>query len=244
MQYSNTTDKNGILQRCEDYAGFADGGITGDTTTKKKFTSLVNETVYDLLVERLRSQDDVDFDDPNFTDYAIGTFALTTNRDYVFSSSLNFLKLSRLDVTYDGTNWAQATPTDSSRFESLGNSTLEDQNFSPSQPYYVAQNNGFWLYPKATQAQVDAGAMARIEFIRNFDEFTTSDTTQEPPIDRPFHDLVPLGASMKYLLMKNSDKGKNYKILWEEGLQKYREYYGTKNLDGELRFTVNVESYT
>lgn len=241
--FSNTTTKTGLIQRCEDYTGIGDGNISGDSTTLKKFTGHINEAVYDLQTEILQSQDGFDFDDPNFTDYPIGTFALTTNRDYSFPASLNFLKLKRLDVTYDGVTWVRATPIDSADIEALGNATHEDANFSTTEPKYDPKANGFWLYPRATSAQVSAGASARIEFVREWDEFTSTDTTQEPPIARPFHDLVCIRASMKWAVMKDSDKYATLEREYQKALPSFKAFYGKKNGDEQLVFTPQIPSY-
>lgn len=244
MVFSNTSDLNGIIQRCEDYTGIGNTGISGDTTTLKKFTAHINEATYDLVTEIIFAQDSFDWDDQNNSDYPIGTFALTTNRDYVLPASLNFLKLKRVDVTYDGTTWYRAAPIDSSEIEALGNATAEDANFAKTEPRYDPKSNGFWLYPRASADDVAAGASARIEFIREFDEFTSADTTQEPPIDRPFHDLIAVGASLKWAVMKDSDKAKNLKVLYDEGVEKLRTHYGKKNLDSQLLMNPYVPSYS
>jgi hypothetical protein len=233
----------GLIQRCEDWTGIGDGGISGDSTTLKKFTSHINEALYDVTVEIAKSHDGFDPDDSNYTDYPAGTFALTTNRDYVFASSLKFLSLKRLDVSYDGTTFYKATPIDSSQIEALGNATDEDANFTITSPRYDPKSNGFFLYPKATAAQVSAGATARIEFERGFDEFTSSDTTQEPGIDRPWHELVAVRASMKWAAMKDAEK---YKVLageWLAGVEAMRVHYGRKNKDEALNFSPQIPNY-
>ena len=247
MQFSNTSDKNGIIQRCEDYNNIGDGGISGDSTTLKKFTAHVNETLYDIVTEIMLSQDDFDWDDINNTDYPIGTFPLVAaQRQYELPTTLNFLTLKRVDVNYGG-GWNKATTIDSSEFVfGLGDSSnysTEDTNFSRTNPRYDPKSNGFWLYPAATQSEVDAGAKARIEFTREFDEFTSTDTTQEPGIDRQFHDLIAVGASLKWAVMKNADKARNLKVVWDEGVEKLRSHYYKKNEDAQLIFNPSVPSY-
>lgn len=249
MQFSDTTNLAGLIQRCEDYTGIGTGNISGDSTTLKKFTNNINEALYDIIIEIMRSIDSYDWDDVNHTtDYPIGTFALTTNRDYTFPSSLNFLTLKRLDITYDGSKWYRATPIDSSEMgHGLGdtnNATNEDAYYELTQPRYDPKSDGFWLYPKATQAQVDAGAKARIEFTRKFDEFTSSDAAQEPPIDRPFHDLVAVGASLKWAVMKDQVRAQNLNTLYLQGIDKLKTYYGRKNTDAQLIMDPQIPSYS
>lgn len=244
MVFSNTTDLNGVIQRCEDYTGIGNGNISGDSVTFKKFAANVNEALYDIIVEVMKAQDEFDWDDFGKSDYPIGFAALSTNRDYTLPSSLGFLTIKRLDITWDGTTYYQATPIDSAQMHfGLGNDANEDANFSLTEPRYDPKANGFWLYPKATQAQVDAGAKFRIEFTREFTEFTSSDSTDEPPLDRPFHDLVAVGASLKWAVMKDQVRAQNLKTLYDEGIEKLRTYYGRRNTDSQLIFDPMIDNY-
>ena len=248
MQFSDTTNLAGLIQRCEDYTGIGTGNISGDTTTLKKFTNNVNEALYEIVVEMMRSIDSFDWDDVNYTsNYPIGTAALTTNRDYTLPASLKFLTLKRLDVTYDGSKWYKAEAIDSSQMKfGLGdsnNSANEDQYFDITQPRYDPKSDGFWLYPKATQAQVNAGAKFRIEFTREFDEFSSSDTTQEPPIERPFHDLIAILASLKWAVMKDQVRADNLNNLYLQGLEKMKQYYGRRNTDAQLIMDPIIANY-
>lgn len=249
MNFSDTSNLAGLIQRCEDYTGIGTGNISGDSTTLKKFTNNINEALYELIVEVMRSQDSFDWDDVNNTaDYPIGTAALATQRDYVLPSSLNFLTLKRLDVTYDGVNWYKAEAIDSSQMgHGLGDTTNaanEDAYYDITKPRYDPKSDGFWLYPQASQAQVDAGAKFRIEFTRNFNEFTSSDTTQEPPLDRPFHDLVAVGASLKWAVMKDQVRAQNLNLLYAQGMDKLKTYYGRRNTDAQLIFDPIIPSYS
>lgn len=222
MKFSNTTLKNGILQRIEDHTQLGDGVITGDETLKKKMTSNVNETIYELTTDIMLLQDGFDWDDASLTDFPIATTPLVANqRDYKFIG-IDFLKLKRVDVTYDGTNWVRATPFDSSAyFDKPGfGSDSVDVNFLKTAPMYDPKGSGFWLYPLASASDVAAGAKARIEYSRAFDEFTYDDIDKEPPIDRNFHDLVAIGASLKWPGLPD----KQY--------QKLTKLYGERLIDG------------
>jgi hypothetical protein len=243
MVFSDTSSLSGIIQRCEDYTGIGNGNISGDTTTLKKFTSNINEGLYEIIIEIMKSQDEFDWDDHNYTDYPIGTAPLAAGqRDYILPSSIKFLTIKRLDVTYDGTNWYQARPIDSSEMTyGLGNAAKEDAHFTKTDPRYDPKANGFWLYPMASAEDVEAAF--RIEFTREFDEFTTADTTQEPPIDRPFHDLVPISASLKWAVMKDAERAKNLKVLLDEGIEKLKSYYGKRNTDSQLVFNPYIPNY-
>lgn len=253
MVFSDTTNKNGIIQRIEDYCNFADGVITSDPTLLAKITANVNETVHELTNELMLQNDSFDWDDPYKTDYPIATTPLTTDRDYQFDD-ISFLKLKRVDISYDSTNYYRAEAFDSGSFEyGLGNDDLVDDMFSKTEPKYDPKGFGFWLYPRANAEDVAAGGLARIEFSRSFDEFVTTDTTQEPPIDRPFHDLVALGASKTYMKVKDSARGaqleQEYGVkvrqpdgsyYWTGKVGSMLDHYSKRNEDASMEFNSNV----
>lgn len=244
MQFSDTSNYDGLIQACEDKTNLGDGTISGDTVLLKKFTVHINNTERDLIREIMLAQDDFDWDDNNRTNFPIGTFPLTTNRDYNLPASLGFLRLKRVDISYDGKNYVQAKPIDSAVLPSgLGNDTTVDGNFSRSAPRYDPKANGFWLYPRATADDVTAGAKARIEFVRTLDPFAYTDTTKKPGIDELFHELIAIGASLKWTIDKDKDKAKNLKVLYDEGIANLRLWYGNKDKDAQLLFNPQIPHY-
>lgn len=245
MQFSDTTNKDGLIQRYEDYTNLDDGVVSGDTTLLAKATADINETLHDLTTEIMLSDDNFQFDDPYRTDYAVATTPLVADqRDYQFDA-ISFLSLTRVDITYDGTNYYRATPFDSGAyFEGLGNDTLTDNEFSKTEPKYDPKAFGFWLYPRASAQDVTNGGEIRIEFNRSFAEFDTTDTTQEPPIVRPFHELIAIGAAMKYLLRKRDPNAGSLKALYEEGKAQMKSFYGRRNEDFSLTFSPQIQDYS
>jgi len=88
LPFSDTTNKNGLIQRCETYTGLGDGGISGNAVLLKQFTALLNSATYKAITMIFDSQDDWDFDDNSITTtYPIVTRALVAGqRDYKFTS--------------------------------------------------------------------------------------------------------------------------------------------------------------
>lgn len=252
MQYSDTTNKNGIIQRYERHTLLGDGVVSGDDTILKQATADINETIYDLTTLIIASNDNFDFDDPNKTDYPIATTPLVAGqRDYQFDS-ISFLKLKRVDVTWDGTNYYKAEPFDSATYqEGLGNDAQTDKNFSKLAPAYDPKGFGFWLYPLADAADVTAGAKARIEFTRAYDEFTYSDVTAVPPIERPFHDLIAIGAALKNPSLPDKQYQKLVNLYgqergdgtWTGLVGQMIASYGNRNEDFVLSLSPQLENY-
>lgn len=244
MVYSDTTNKDGILQRIEDYTNLGDGVISGDTTLRKKITSRVNEVCNEMMLAIMESQDNFDWDDPTRTDFPIATTPLVAGqRDYQFDG-ISFLRIKRMDITWDGSTWYRATPFDSASYhDGFGNDDTVDGNFSKTEPMYDPKSFGFWLYPRATAADVALGAKARIEYVRSFDEYTQDDTTKEAPFAAPFQELMAIGAAMKYLIIKGDAKAGNLRVLYEEGMERLRKFYGRRDTDFQLVFNPQIQTY-
>ena len=231
MEYNNSTTKNGLIQRYERHTQLGDGVVSGDTDLLRIATADINESTYELTTELMLIQDSFDWDDPYKTDYPIATTPLIAGqRDYQFDS-ISFLKLKRVDITYDGVNWVRAQAFDSSAYdEGMGNDTKTDQKFTTEAPKYDPKAFGFWLYPAATAAQVTAGAKARIEFSRGHTEFAYDDTTKEPPIDRPFQDLIAIGAALRNPSITN-DQYTKLTNMYTMGKERMIQHYAQRNED-------------
>lgn len=252
MQYNNTTDKNGLLQDCEAWCGLGDGGISGDAYLKARFTAGLNKHEHKVVTMILESRDDVDYDDPNQTNQSTFTFPLVAGqRDYNLALSEKILKIKRIDVCYSGTGNTcyRAEKMDSGQLSvGLGNDTALDSNFSKTNPKYDLENNGYTikLYPMANAADVTASGLIRVECVREIDEFTTSDTTQEPGFDEPFHPMVSMGASYDWLCINRPDAKTTIAHL-EKELQSYearlRRHYGRKNEDSTMRLGAAYINY-
>lgn len=233
MVFNDTSTKDGLLQRCELYTGLGDAAISGDTNKLKYFTSFINSNYHKIVTMILDSQDEWDFDDINHTTYPIGTIPLVASqRDYTLPASLKILRLKRVDITYDGTNYYKAEPFDTGETSyGLGNDTTTDGRFSKTSPVYDLIGNAIRIYPLASTSDVTAGAKIRIEFWREIDSFTTSDTTQEPGIDEPFHNMIAVGASLDYAVSTQDARKSDLSAMFQDYEVRLRRYYGQKTTD-------------
>ena len=68
MQFSDTTNKNGIVQRVEMLCSMGDGAITGDATLFKQITGLINQSYYEIWMAGLSVDKNNRLDDYNWTD--------------------------------------------------------------------------------------------------------------------------------------------------------------------------------
>src|SRR4051812_2372910 len=97
MQFSDTTNKNGLIQECEFWCNLGDGGISGDTTLLKQFASRLNRAK-DRMRPILSSVGDKPrWDDSNHGDLPIATFGLVSGQgDYEIIVDDNSIPISNL----------------------------------------------------------------------------------------------------------------------------------------------------
>lgn len=253
MPFSETTNKTGLIQRCEFYTNVGDAGISGNSTLLKQFTALINQEYQKVVTSILNAQDDWDFDDVGTTDgstfsysnYPVATTPLVASqRDYTFPVSLKILKIKRVDISYDGTNYRRASPFDSTETSvGIGNDTNLDGNFDKTNPFYDMKGNSIWIYPLASVADVTNSGKIRIEFFREINEFASTDTTRTPGIDTPFHPMLAVGASLQYALAKNLQNKNDLAALYGDYENRLKAYYGTKDEDRKYVFKGTGTSY-
>lgn len=242
-----------------------------DTTSYTAANLLIDINLeYEKIVTMiLESQDDTDFEDPRQVNYPIATRVLVAGqRDYAFATAswslqgreggaatsnvaLLPLKIKRVDVTYDGTNWFRATPFDDGAVGfGFGNPTNEDQNMIKQAPRYDIKYNSISVYPLAIASDVSSGAKIRIEFSRDVVVFTTADYTVDPTdstvipgIDSPFHMMIAYGAAYEFAnanLLPQLQNIKDDLAIWE---QRLRAAYGRKDQDTVLSLAPAYDSF-
>jgi hypothetical protein len=205
MLWNDTTNRLGAVQEMEDICGLGATGITGNTALFQQFTRWANKWAKIGIKIALNAQDGFDVDDPNWTTYPSGTYTGTTNRDYVFSSTEQMLKIKKVGATYDGTNYVEVLPIDTNDqdyFNVKADPNIDSTFNSSFGARYDPKANGFDLYPKFTQAQVNAGAKVYVEFYREPKVYATTGTDSYIVW---FENLVTKGASYEYACLYKPD---------------------------------------
>lgn len=246
LAFNDTSGGQGLIQECESLTNLGSGTISGNTSLLKDFTRYINIWYHRVATMIFQSQDDWNWDDLNNTsNYPIATTPLVAGqRDYVFPTTLNMLKIRRVDVTYDGTNWNRVYPFDSQSMEfGLGNDTTVDGRFDKSVPYYDVRSNAVFLYPTASAADVTAGATLRVEYSRDITEFTTSSTTTTPGFDPAFHRLLAVGAARDWAISKNLPKAAQLQAEAADLEARLKEHYGSKDVDIVPVFKLALINY-
>jgi len=246
MKFNDTTNYNGLIQYCEDLLDFNAGKISGNAILLKKFTNYLNIGKHNTIGKILQSVDGFDFDDTGYDDEPDGTFSLAANqRVYTLPVSEEVLQIRRLDITYDGTNYYRAERWDrESTGLGLGNDTTVDARFSKTAPRYDASGNSFFLYPRATTAEVAAGAEAKFIYSREGEEYVSTDTDQTSGIDKQFDPVIAIDACLQYSIFKNIDKKVlNLSTLLQQEIIKLEKHYGRKDRDTEYQLRAAYQDY-
>ena len=194
MKFNDTADGLGLIQDCEDLTNLGAAGISGSTALMKTFTRWINAWNHKVSTIILKSQDNWDFDDSNKSTYPVLTTNLVASQqDYILPTGT--LKLKRVKLAADGTNWYWAEPIDSDEATGGTTATTFSTNEDASKPKYDVVGNSIFIYPTPTANRTSC---LKIWIAREMDEFTTASTTTEPGFDEPFHRMLSLGASYDY----------------------------------------------
>lgn len=194
-------------------------GITNvDTTVYTNAQRLIDINIWQHKVQTAikLSEDEVDFDDSNYTNYPEQTTPLVVGqRDYTIPTSEKLISFKRVDISYDGVNYYRATPIDTGEMTvGLGPASATTQNakvdqlYSHTSPRYDCAYNSVFIYPAPTATDVANGGKIYMEWDREIKEFTSTDMTNGtavPGFDTAFHQLLAYGPSYEFLLGTGQD---------------------------------------
>lgn len=176
MTFSDTTNKNGLIQQCEmNLFGDAPfGKISGDSSRLAIFTNYLNEALYRYAYFALMSDYVWEFDDRNYTDLPIATTAITLNQqDYAISSE--HMIITGVEIKDTSGNWNALNEIDERYFVenniSISNYMSTPTGF-PTQYTKVANSIFLFPIPNFTQA-----ASLKVRFKRAPVVFQSTDTT-------------------------------------------------------------------
>lgn len=194
MQIYNATDKE--LSLYHDTLGLL-GISESDTTTfpvDGTFTRYANAKYRDLLYLAWKNSTDWVFDDSNHTDFPEATTTLVVGqKDYTMPSTLvdlqavsvldpngNFQELRHIkeaDIPGDPDEWFAS-------------------NARPE--FYELKGNSIRIYPSPSSTETTLAAGLKLTFVRNIDEFTPADTTQEPGVPAMLHRYISIGSALDF----------------------------------------------
>jgi hypothetical protein len=198
MVYSDTTNKNGILQMIEQTTNLGDAAVTGNTVLKAYFTNLINQWYRTAAYYAWSVDKDWVFDDSNQTTLPQATTTLVNNqRDYSLPST--DLRVRQVEVMASNGLYSSLVfmPENSPILY-----TEKEQENAGVPTMYRLVGNSIILYPKPDTSQVTAAAGLRVTTDRDVSPFVVSDTTKEPGFAATFHPILYYGPCLEWATVK------------------------------------------
>lgn len=205
MQFSDTTNKNGMIQKFEFWTRQPDGTVTG--TLLKQVTALINSGFDRIMPFLLSYSDYIRWDDINHTDKPVGTLTMTSGQgDYKITEDDNALDILNF------TNVKILASTTATEYTDLTRMTLDDSRveeaLSPSPAtsgvptHWLENGNKIYLYPEPNYTKA---AGIKVFFEREQSYAVSTDTTKEFGIPKIFHELPVLYAALDWNRVNRSD---------------------------------------
>lgn len=239
MVFSDTTDRDGIIELIEDMTG-TQSATTSSYTLKTK-TRDVNNAYANYFLIGFQAEGRWQLDDTNQVDYPIITTALTANQqDYSFTvdqQNNQILDIYRVEILDSTGNAVELAPID--QFDIKGIALTEFMETASQPVYYDKTANGIVLYPKPDYTN---SAGLKIYYNRTPSYFVSTDTTKQPGIPDMFHEYLALRPSYQYCLRKGLAQVANLKqdmLLMEESI---RSYYSQRSKDEVKRMSPAYRS--
>jgi hypothetical protein len=239
-QFSDTTNKNGIIQKIEFITGLGDAAISGNSTLLKQFTGLVNDWLGVMAGDLLQVDGRYEWDDTNYTDQPIATFSLVADQaGYSFmedANSAQILDITRVEVKNAASgDWIKLRPIDQ-REISQGYTEWMESSGIPI--YYDFIGTVLTLFPASSYNSTDG---AKVWFKREPAYFDSTDTTDEPGFCTPFQKILWLGPAYDYSVLSGKP---NVALRQEIELERerLREFYSRRGKYEQPRLVGQVRS--
>lgn len=234
-QFSDTTNKNGIIQNIESNVGFKDGDISGNAVELKKWTTQVNLALDWVIAIILRVSGKWQFDDSNHTKYPIITTNIVSGqRDYAFvldEQSNLLLGIHKVMVKNSATGYFQEIFPVDVQSDSDTEDFYSGVDATGVPMRYDKTANGIFLDP--IPSYNSTGGL-KIYINREGSYFASSDTTKKPGFAGLFHDYLAIRPSYFYFLRKKMfDSAKFFKSEMLEMEDAIKKHYRDRAKDDE-----------
>lgn len=241
MNLSNTTDKSGIIQRCETLSRLGDAGISGDAVLLKQFTSYINQAYYEIWMAQLSVDKQWKRDDYNYADLPDAAITgVTSQADYtlpVAVTSANVATFLRLNSVYYEDNGVRIT---------LRQMDADEQETTIDNVPYAYRCNGKSLTfncPLSAEF-VTKYPTFHVEFQRVPEAFPSSGSDiKVPGFMETYHDLIPLKASALYMLPVDANISQLYDRQFYARLELFKRDIAQMDDNNNRAFESEVIQY-
>lgn len=231
IQFSDVTNKDGVIQLIERNCGFNDGDITNNSTLFAQFTGDVNLALDRVLAIIFKAGGTWQFDDSNHTNYPIiMTNLVSGQRDYTFTVDTSgnlILDVYKVFVTNSSGTFYEVFPVDvQSQEDTRGLSN--GLNITGVPFTYDKTANGIFLDPIPSY-NYTAGVKVYVN--REGSYFSVTDNVKKPGFAGLFHEYLALRPSYQFAYrnsLANTAALQNEVLLMEKAIA---THYGAREKD-------------
>ena len=243
MQFYNTTDQeNSLVHECWDLCDADNTSYPFDPTVVRRFNLALEEIVGFII----NIDGSWQFDDTNYTDLPIGTGTLVASQQsYTFA--VDYLDIEEIAVLDSDDYWRRLLPIDSIELGSLtideyfGNTNTTVKTGMPT--HYDLIGDTIKIYPAPDSDNVTLSSGFRVKFHRTADLFTTSDTSQEPPLPSPYHQILAYMAAIPYCMTYKKDRVARYEKKVEDIKKELIKHYTRREKDRKKIMTTSTPAF-
>lgn len=237
LQFNDTTNKKGIIQKIERICKFSDGYISGNSSVLLDFTADVNmalDSVFSIIFEATGTWQ---FDDSNHTDYPfITTNLVSGQRDYTFTSDESgnlILDVYKVMVKDENGYYNDIDPVDQQSDDAM-QSFYDGRNTQGTPTRYDKTGNGILLDAIPSYSQT---AGLKVFINREGSYFTSSDTTKKPGFVGLHHDYLALLPAYEYATANGLSNRNEIRQMLLEKESAIKKYYRDRTRDEVLVIT-------
>lgn len=240
--FSDTTNKNGLVQNFEDELGFDDAAVSGSPTRLKKFASAASRALDRFKILSIAASGKWQADDSNHDDYPVVFFNIESGkREYAFLEDEDgnlILDIHRVMVirSSDGTVYEDLDPVDmQSDRQSKVAPIIDGTNPTGAPTAYDKTANGiiFDFTPDYSKA---LGGKLFID--REPSYFVYTDTTKKPGVPGIFHAYFYLLPARDEARRKDMDQYPRLRDDVAEMEKQITAYYARRDRDRHSRPTL------
>lgn len=236
MQYNDTTNKQGLVQ--DTY--FLLTNVTSTDYPANDIKRNINKAYRVAVDIALKSQDQWLFQDTVATANIVGG-----QGEYTFKTSGDFnisdvIKIDRVEVSYDGTNWVRAVNINRNDYLNALNSATATVNndFSVTTPVYSLQKESLSLFP------IPASNVANgLKLYYTQDVTDLSSDTDVPVIAPQFHTYLSVSAAYDYAVTRGLSQASALRQEMELMKRDMAKFYSTRADDGMIHMGGMVKNY-
>jgi hypothetical protein len=225
MQFSDTTNYDGLVQDCERKLVSADYGyFSGDATRLKTVTNYINRAMDTVSVALLMSDGRWEFDDYNNTTTPVGRTDLNSGQEQ-YSLDTSYIVIDKVVVKDSAGNGHELTRIGIDEIHGDPEESMEGGGIPT---HFDLRGSNIYLYPEPNYSYTDGLV---VYFRRKMVGFTSGDTTDTPGFAASHHETVSLVASASYAEDNNMETAENLRSRADAAIASLRKFTAKRGRD-------------